>query len=77
MGDTGWHALYVRRRFERVVASHLHQRNIEHYLQVYPIDRQLSELKTIRDAEGPERSERHGGADCSEQLNPCAIPRGQ
>jgi transcription antitermination factor NusG len=35
-----WHALQVRRRFERIVALHLSAQRIEHYLPTLPISRQ-------------------------------------
>ena len=35
-----WHALLVRRRFERIVALHLNEHGIENYLPVPPVSHQ-------------------------------------
>src|SRR5215475_6271199 len=41
MEKSEWFALYVRARFERVAAFHLQSRNIEHYLPLRRVTRQL------------------------------------
>jgi transcription antitermination factor NusG len=49
--DLQWYALYVRSRFERVVAEHLHGKGYEEYLPTYTIRRRWSDrMKQVEKA---------------------------